>query len=118
MRYLIVGILFIAGCANQPLPGPSKYIPPVVVDPPLPVAVNLTPPKFYILTETTCESAFKDESAYFSVSAEGYQSLSENVQELRRYILELQSLVEFYMRSMDLMQEAAEKHNETVSNPR
>ena len=117
MRYFLIGILFIAGCANQPLPVSPKYIPPVVVDPPLPVPVNLTPPKFYILTETTCESAFKDESAYFSVSAQGYQSLSQNVQELRRYILELQALVEFYMKSIDVMQEAAEKHNEATTNP-
>lgn len=108
-------VIFLMGCAGKEVPVLQvKTVPPVVIHPPLPTSVNLTPPKFFIITETNCSTVFSQnsEDAYFGVSSTGYQDLSQNVQELRRYILELQNLIVFYKKSLDYQQEAASTNNE------
>jgi len=114
MRVLFLGLL-LAGCASDPIViTESKYISPVPVHPPLPTSVDLSPPKFYVITELNCESVFlkTSEDAFFAVSATGYQELAENVQKLRRYILELQNLLVFYREAIDYQKDAESQNDE------
>jgi len=123
MRAVLLLLVLLGGCSTikeEPIPQPEA-VPPVVVHPALPSPVQLTPPKFYIITENNCQAVFKEESAYFGVTSGGYTSLAGNIQELRRYILELQSLIVFYKDSLRYWQEAAHARKDesnTISNAR
>ena len=72
----------------------------------------MTPPTFSILTKDNALSYFEKSghSVVFAVNTEGYEALSGNIQELRRYILESQSVIEFYKRYIE------EKENGNDSN--
>lgn len=117
MKYIIVLILLLTGCASEPrekiIFGPPKFISPVIIHPAPPKAVKLTPPTFTIITDDNASAVFsRNAGPYFAVTADGYENLSRNVQELRRYILELQQQVLFYKKSI----EDYEKYSTETSN--
>jgi hypothetical protein len=110
MKALLVLILLIniSACSFFQKPTEVTVLPPpiekpTIVHPRLPSPVNLVPPTFSILTKDNALSYFETsgETVVFSVSAEGYEALAGNMQELRRYILESQSVIEFYKRYID-----------------
>ncbi len=102
MKYCLFLLIFFGGCSLLPVRyvNTSEVITPVILHPPAPTPPNLIPPKFSILTRENYSSSFKETDAYFAVDAQGYEVLSTNIQELRRYILELQSRILFYQESL------------------
>ena len=114
MRLLIIA-LFLAGCASTPPTPPvtPQQVSPVIIHPTLPIPVTLEVPKFYVLTPDNVQEFFTREKTpvVYAVDTSGYQVLAANVQELRRYILELQNVVKYYKTSI----EAQKKQNDVTT---
>jgi len=103
MRILVL-FLLLAGCAAKPtvLP-PPPLVSPVIIHPSSPTPVELEAPQFYVLTPNNIDKFFEREgvAVVFAVSTDGYESLALNIQELRRYINELQGVVLYYKTSIE-----------------
>ena len=113
MKYLLfLSILALSGCvSSKPVPVPPVDVPELeIIEPSLPTPVTLEAPTFYVLTEKNFQSFFNNtgEGSAFSVSAQGYEILSRNVQEMRRYILELQKTIEAYKKLLKPEQPGAD----------
>lgn len=101
MRILLICLL-LSGCmASKPvIIGPPPQYEREVIEPTLPEPVELGVPTFSIITPQNSATYFKDnpEGAVFGVTPQGYETLSLNIQELRRYILELQEIIKAYQK--------------------
>ena len=107
MRNLLVFLLLLSipACSFFQKPTEVSVLPPpiekpTIVHPKIPNPVNLTPITFSILTKNNVVSYFEEsgESVVFAMTTEGYEILAADIQELRRYILESQAVIEFYKR--------------------
>ena len=100
-------VVLLAGCTSTPQPEviipPPVVVSPILIHPPLPMPLDLQTPKFYVLTQDNIQEFFQKEKTpvIYAVDTAGYQALSGNVQEMRRYILELQNVVKYYKASIE-----------------
>lgn len=97
----LLSVLILGGCTTVPI-GPLTTCEPLpIIDPPMPAPVVLTAPTFYVVSEEN-RADFdirieKDSNGvFYAITPEGYTILAENIQELRRYIRELQQVVIYY----------------------
>lgn len=100
MKKILLLVLFISllGCSSKPVvePEPITVNRFIILDPPKPVGVTLEIPTFYVVTATTCQKVSEDNGPLFSLDSLGYQKMARNIQEMRRYILELQNVIKYY----------------------
>ena len=106
-------LLLISGCSmfdrGQALPevAPIEIIKVVrqqtVYNPPLPSKINSLPVKWTVLTPATMADYLKDlesgdapQNAFYGLTKAGYENLSNNMAEIKRYIRQLRSVVEYY----------------------
>ncbi len=71
--------------------------------PPLPGQVAFTEVKWKVLTPNTMEAYLEDleageasVSAYYGLTTQGYENLSNNIADLKRYLSQLKSIVKYY----------------------
>ena len=99
---IIMSILLLAGCIPQKaiIIGPPPQYEAKITEPIAPEPVKLQTPTFSIITPQNSEAYFSKnpEGAVFGVTPQGYEILSLNIQELRRYILELQETIKAYQK--------------------
>jgi len=100
-RVALLSLLLISGCTFH------KVLPPIdckdipKIDPPMPTPVTLGAPEFYVVSNENKE-AFADRiqkdsnGVFYATTPGGYTILAQNMQELRRYIRELQGVVLYY----------------------
>lgn len=105
IKGIVLSILLISGCTTTPNKIDIVDIPDtnIILHPPKPVGVSLEVPTFYVVNATTCQKVVEENGPLFSMDTLGYQQMARNIQELRRYILELQNVVKYYEEAIDIM---------------
>ena len=116
MNLRILLILLLATCNGCALLGNDPYVPEVkpvevvtitkpaaVYHPPLPNKVNTKPVEWKVLTPaimseylTDLEKGEAPTNVYYGISPTGYENLSVNMAELKRYIRQVLSIVDYY----------------------
>jgi hypothetical protein len=107
-------LILLSGCS---LLGGSRFTPPEVkpvevitiqkpapmYHPPLPAEIVPVPVEWKILTPTTMEEYLADlkegeapVTAWYSLTTKGYENLSTNMAEIKRYLRQVLSIVEYY----------------------
>ena len=109
-------VLLLATCSGCALLGSDPYVPEVkqvevvtitkpaaVYHPPLPNKVNTKPVEWTVLTPTIMSEYLTDlekgeapTNVYYGISPTGYENLSVNMAELKRYIRHVLSIVDYY----------------------
>ena len=107
---LLILILF-SGCSwmgsegqsVEPIEVRTVEIPAPKYHPPLPSQVSFTEVKWKVLTPNTMEAYLEDleageasVSAYYGLTTQGYENLSNNIADLKRYLRQLKSIVKYY----------------------
>ena len=111
-NFLVLLILILYnGCSWRGSEGPSVEpievrtleIPATRYHPPLPSQVSFTEVKWKVLTPNTMEQYLADleageasVSAYYGLTTQGYENLSNNIADLKRYLSQLKSIVKYY----------------------
>ena len=74
-----------------------------IYQPPLPASIDLLDVNFYVITEENFEEQFKiiekmqgGQFVVFALTPDGYEKMSENFQEVRRYVLQQKELIIYY----------------------
>ena len=118
MNLRILLILLLATCNGCTLLGNDPYVPEVkpvevvtitkpaaVYHPPLPNKVNTKPVEWTVLTPaimseylTDLEKGEAPTNVYYGISPTGYENLSVNMAELKRYIRQVLSIVDYYQK--------------------
>jgi hypothetical protein len=117
MKTTILLLILLSGCSFM---GSSRFTPPEVrpvevvtiekpaplYHPPLPLAVKGVPVEWKILTPDTMEEYLIDlkageapMNAWYSLTAKGYENLSNNMAQIQRYIQQVLSIIEYYHES-------------------
>ena len=117
MIWKILPVLILSGCG---LFGQKPYIPetkPVevvtvvqpaaVYHPALPNPISTSPVEWTVLTPETMQEYLNDlnegnapTNAFYGLSTKGYENLSTTMSEIKRYIRQLQNIVQYY-KSLD-----------------
>ena len=108
---LLLILILYSGCSWQGSEG--QFVEPIEVKrveipapkyhPPLPSQVAFTEVKWKVLTPNTMEAYLEDleageasVSAYYGLTTQGYENLSNNIADLKRYLSQLKSIVKYY----------------------
>lgn len=74
-----------------------------IYQPPLPASIDLLDVNFFVITEENFEEQFKiiekmqgGQFVVFALTPDGYEKMSENFQEVRRYVLQQKELIIYY----------------------
>ena len=118
---LIIGFsLMISACSlleprTVPVEVKTITLPAPMYHPPMPLEVSLQDIKWRVLTPEVMEEYLqlvKDGKApaepYYALSTQGYESLSMNMAELKRYVTNVLAIIEYY-REQDKDLETEEK---------
>ena len=131
MNLRILLILLLATCNGCALLGNDPYVPEVkpvevvtitkpaaVYHPPLPNKVNTKPVEWTVLTPaimseylTDLEKGEAPTNVYYGISPTGYENLSVNMAELKRYIRQVLSIVDYYQK-LDKQEDADASNKE------
>ena len=124
IKYLLsVLFLTLTGCSlltSQSKPVEVRTIaePAPMYHPPMPMELQLRDIEWTILTPQIMDSLVKDiedgsaiPTAYYALTSQGYQNLSENTAENKRYIRDVIAVVKYY-RSLDDKDEQKETRQE------
>ena len=91
------------GPSVEPIEVRTLEIPVPKYHPPLPGQVAFTEVKWKVLTPNTMEAYLADlkageasVSAYYGLTTQGYENLSNNIADLKRYLSQLKSIVKYY----------------------
>ena len=100
---VLLSALLITGCTTAGHLPPELCTPVPKIDPPMPAPITLSAPEFYVVSDENEESFLvriqKDSNGvFYAITPGGYTVLAQNMQELRRYIRELQQVVLYYKR--------------------
>ena len=111
LRFLLIASLVLSGCSSL-----GNFIPEVkpvevvqiqkkqaVYHPPLPSKVRTKPVEWKVLTPAVMDEYLDDlekgeapTNVYYGVSPTGYENLSLNMAEIKRYIKQVLSIVNYY----------------------
>jgi|TARA_E500000178_G_scaffold251907_1_gene248488 hypothetical protein len=109
----LLPILLLSGCGllgREPYVPETKKVevvtvtqPAAVYHPPLPNAISTLPVEWKVLTPETMQEYLDDlnegnapTNAYYGLSTKGYENLSANMAEVKRYIRQVLSIVQYY----------------------
>ena len=130
---LTILLLLSSGCS---LLGGSRFTPPEVkpievvtiqkpaplYHPPLPNRVTPVPVQWKILTPDTMEEYIADlkageapPQAWYSLTSKGYENLSTNMAEIKRYIRQVLSVIDYYRRSDPARNETQSRDESAVA---
>lgn len=101
MKKLIICATLLSGCSllqQKPELAPNYCEPTPIIHAAPVSAVTLRSVEFYVVSEKNLDEflAKAGNEPFFAITPKGYENLSHNVQELRRYIKESQSVILFY----------------------
>ncbi len=121
---ILIGLLVLfSGCSM--LGGGKRDIPEVkpvevvtvvkeapMYHPPLPAAINALPVEWKVLTPATMEEYLNDlgegnapMNVYYSLTTKGYENLSNNMADIKRYLRQVLSIVDYYKKSNETTEE-------------
>ena len=113
MIWKLLPILLLSGCGllgREPYVPETKKVevvtvtqPAAVYHPPLPNAISTLPVEWKVLTPETMQEYLDDlnegnapTNAYYGLSTKGCENLSANMAEVKRYIRQVLSIVQYY----------------------
>ena len=113
MIWKLLPILLLSGCGligREPYVPETKPVevvtvikPAAVYHPALPNAISTLPVEWKVLTPQTMQEYLDDleegnapTNAYYGLSTKGYENLSTNMAEVKRYIRQVLSIVQYY----------------------
>lgn len=115
LRTSILCLFLLSGCSwlgKDPVPfiAPEpivvteiKTVPLRIFQPPLPGAIDLIDVNWSVITEenleekiTQIEKMMDGQFVIFALTPDGYEKMAENLQEIRRYILQQKELILYY----------------------
>ena len=114
---LILVLFSLGGCAmfgkSVPIAPPEptvvtkiETVPLRIYQPPLPAEITLLDLNWFVITSDNLEEKKKDiektldgQFVVFALTPDGYEKMAENLQELRRYLLQQKELVLYYRKS-------------------
>tara|TARA_R110002110_G_scaffold5488_3_gene28354 strand:- start:186 stop:572 length:387 start_codon:yes stop_codon:yes gene_type:complete len=125
MKLLVLVMLVIcSGCTTfrPPEVRPVEIVtiekPAPMYHPPLPPKIKSMPVQWKILTPDTMEEYLNDlkageapVNAWYSLTAKGYENISNNMAQIQRYIKQIISIVEYY-RDVDKARQAEDKEQQ------
>ena len=121
-KLLPILLLLSSGCSFM---GSSRFTPPEVkpvevitierpapmYHPPLPNQIKALPVEWKVLTPDTMEEYLNDlregeapSHAWYGLTTKGYENLSNNMAEVKRYIRQVISVIEYYRKTDDARQ--------------
>tara|TARA_R100001510_G_scaffold32813_1_gene29272 strand:+ start:262 stop:651 length:390 start_codon:yes stop_codon:yes gene_type:complete len=127
-KLLLISILFLSGCSTygnlfdkEPETKQVEIItvtePAPMYHPPLPEVLSPAEIKWKVLNPETMRTYIEDYDkgdapavAYYSLTAQGYQNLSNNIADIKRYIRQSLTIIEYYRENDQTNQEV--KDNE------
>lgn len=81
----------------------EKKVPLRIFQPPLPASIDLLDVNFFVITEENLEDQIRSiekildgNFVVFALTPDGYEKMSENFQEVRRYIRQQKELILYY----------------------
>ena len=107
----LILVLLISSCsmggrrATNPVEIITEPIQIEIYHPPLPKAIQLERPDWYVVSEKNIDEfieklskiqGFEGVPTFFALSPQGYEKMSGNLQEMRRYILEQKEIIVYY----------------------
>lgn len=104
---LLVLICLMFSCSTkikqQPVIVEKRIATILVYHPPLPEGIILHPITWKVFTPTIMDDYIKslsknipDEQVWYAITPKTYESLAYNVQEMKRYILQMKALLKYY----------------------
>jgi hypothetical protein len=114
---LFLVLFSLGGCAmfgkSVPIAPPEptvvtkiETVPLRIYQPPLPAEITLLDLNWFVITSDNLEEKKKDiektldgQFVVFALTPDGYEKMAENLQELRRYLLQQKELVLYYRKS-------------------
>ena len=113
MIWKLLPILLLSGCGligREPYVPETKPVevitvikPAAVYHPALPNAISTLPVEWKVLTPQTMQEYLDDleegnapTNAYYGLSTKGYENLSTNMAEVKRYIRQMLTIVQYY----------------------
>ena len=106
---LVAATLSITGCASTtaPIQVDTKPVQLTIIQPASPAPVSLSEVKVTVVTAKTLDAFIKqasveqgtDNPVFVVVSVKGYENLSLNIAELKRYILQQQQIIAYYRKA-------------------
>ena len=99
-------MILLSSCTTTPKEIVITKNVPIFIKPPYPVGTTLEVPKFYVVTDSSCQKVYSEVGPLFSLDTVGYQQMARNIQELRRYILELQNVIKYYEKAIEINNES------------
>ena len=113
MIWKLLPILLLSGCSlfgrepytpeTRPVEVVTVTEPAAVYHPVLPNSISTQPVEWKVLTPDTMEEYLQDlkegnapTNAYYGLSTRGYENLSNNMAEIKRYIRQVLNIVEYY----------------------
>lgn len=112
---MLLSLLILTSCGAKQEPQiitQTEYVTKTIPVQAAPKPVQLNEIKWYVVTQDNLESFIeqfqKDNGsvAFMAISVRGYENLSLNVQDLRRYILQQKSIIAYYEKSVQNSTEA------------
>jgi len=117
MIWKILPVLILSGCGligSKPYVPETKAVevvtvvqPAAVYHPALPNPINTSPVEWTVLTPDTMQEYLNDlnegnapTNAFYGLSTKGYENLSTTMSEIKRYIRQLQNIIQYY-KSLD-----------------
>jgi hypothetical protein len=107
--FALLVAMMLAGCASTTAPVQVDTAPVqlTVIQPAPPAPVSLSEVKVSVVTAETLDAFIKQASAeqgtdnpvFVVVSVKGYENLSLNIAELKRYILQQQQIIAYYRKA-------------------
>jgi len=109
----LLPILLLSGCGligrepyipeTKPVEVVTVITPAAVYHPALPNAISTLPVEWKVLTPQTMQEYLEDleegnapTNAYYGLSTKGYENLSTNMAEVKRYIRQVLTIVQYY----------------------
>ena len=111
-NYITLAILLLitSGCSllgTKQLEVVSKPVQIDIMQPDLPRPVDLTAPKWYVVSEKNLDEfmvKFKEDEgllAFIAVSPQGYENVAMDIADMRRYILQQKDIILYYEQSLE-----------------
>ena len=105
----LIATVSITGCASTttPIQVDTRPVQLTIIQPAPPAPVSLSEVKVSVVTAATLDAFIKqakaeqgtDNPVFVVVSVKGYENLSLNIAELKRYILQQQQIIAYYRKA-------------------
>ena len=132
MIWKVVPLLLISGCSligREPYTPEVKQVevvtvtkPAAVYHPALPNPISTVPVEWKVLTPETMQEYLDDlnsgnapTNAYYGLSTKGYENLSSNMSEIKRYIRQVLNIIKYYRDLDERPKEESDQDNRSVN---